>query len=74
MFHIEVNYTLERDKYDAVKSIINRDYLTFSVLMPERYFKHVLIESKKYPESSTTERRNPKEKMELISLQRANWT
>ena len=39
---------LEIENYDALKTIINRDYETFSGLMLERYFKRVLIESKKY--------------------------
>ena len=34
--------------YDAVKTIINRDYETFSGKMLERYFKRVLMESKAY--------------------------
>ena len=42
------NYMLEIENYDALKTIINRDYETFSGLMLERYFKRVLIESKKY--------------------------
>ena len=39
---------LEIENYDAVKTIINRDYETFSGLLLERYFKRVLIESKEY--------------------------
>src|SRR5574344_1018138 len=39
---------LEIENYDAVKTIINRDYETFSGKMLERYFKRVLIESKAY--------------------------
>ena len=42
-----VRYTIE-DNYDAVKTIINRDYETFSGKMLERYFKRVLMESKAY--------------------------
>ena len=47
-FIYKYNYMLEIENYDAVKTIINRDYETFSGLMLERYFKRVLIESKKY--------------------------
>lgn len=47
-FIYKYNYMLEIENYDAVKSIIHRDYDTFSGLMLERYFKHVLIESKQY--------------------------
>ncbi len=42
------NYMLEIENYDSLKAIINRDYETFSGLMLERYFKRMLIESKKY--------------------------
>ena len=42
------NYMLEIENYDAVKTIINRDYETFSGKMLERYFKRVLMESKAY--------------------------
>ena len=47
-FIYKYNYMLEIENYDAVKTIINRDYETFSGLMLERYFKSILIESKKY--------------------------
>jgi AAA+ ATPase superfamily predicted ATPase len=39
---------LEIENYDAVKTIINRDYETFTSKMLERYFKRVLIDSKAY--------------------------
>ena len=42
------NFMFEIENYDAVKTIINRDYETFSGTMLERYFKRVLIESKEY--------------------------
>ncbi|MDE5610796.1 MAG: ATP-binding protein [Odoribacter sp.] len=47
-FIYKYNYMLEIENYDSVKTIINRDYETFSGLMLERYFKRVLIESKAY--------------------------
>ncbi len=47
-FIYKYSYMLEIENYDAVKTIINRDYETFSGLMLERYFKRVLIESKEY--------------------------
>lgn len=47
-FIYKYNYMLEIENYDAVKTIINRDYETFSGKMLERYFKRVLIESKAY--------------------------
>ena len=47
-FIYKYSYMLEIENYDAVKTIINRDYETFTGIMLERYFKHVLIESKRY--------------------------
>lgn len=47
-FIYKYNYMLEIENYDAVKTIINRDYETFSGLMLERYFKRILIVSKQY--------------------------
>lgn len=47
-FIYKYNYMLEIENYDAVKTIINRDYETFSGLLLERYFKRVLIDSKEY--------------------------
>lgn len=39
---------LEIENYESLKTIINRDYETFSGLMLERYFRRVLIERKAY--------------------------
>lgn len=47
-FIYKYNYMLEIENYDAVKTIISRDYETFSGNMLERYFKRVLIEKKEY--------------------------
>lgn len=47
-FIYKYNYMLEIENYDAVKTVINRDYETFSGKMLERYFKRVLMESKTY--------------------------
>ena len=47
-FIYKYSYMLEIENYDAVKTIIHRDYETFSGKMLERYFKRVLIESKAY--------------------------
>lgn len=47
-FIYKYNYMLEIENYDAVKTIISRDYETFSGKMLERYFKHALMESKAY--------------------------
>ncbi len=47
-FIYKYNYMLEIENYDALKTIINRDYETFSGLMLERYFKQVLIERKEF--------------------------
>lgn len=47
-FIYKYNYMLEIENYESLKTIINRDYETFSGLMLERYFKRMLIESKNY--------------------------
>ncbi len=47
-FIYKYNYMLEIENYESMKTIINRDYETFSGLMLERYFKRVLIERHEY--------------------------
>lgn len=47
-FIYKYNYMLEIENYESVKTIIGRDYETFSGLMLERYFKRVLIEQQAY--------------------------
>ncbi len=47
-FIYKYNYMLEIENYDALKTIVNRDYETFSGLMLERYFKQLLIERKEF--------------------------
>ena len=47
-FIYKYNYMLEIENYDSLKTIITRDYETFSGLMLERYFKRILIESREY--------------------------
>lgn len=47
-FIYKYNYMLEIENYEALKTIINRDYETFSGVMLERYFRRVLIERQQY--------------------------
>ena len=47
-FIYKYSYMLEIKIYGSVKTIINRDYETFSGLMLERWFKRVLIEQQAY--------------------------
>lgn len=47
-FIYKYSYMLEIENYNNVKTIINRDYETFSGLMLERYFKRQLIEQQLY--------------------------
>ncbi len=47
-FIYKYSYMLEIENYESMKTIINRDYETFSGLMLERYFRRVLIESQAY--------------------------
>ena len=47
-FIYKYSYMLEIENYGSVKTIIDRDYETFSGLMLERWFKRVLTEQKAY--------------------------
>lgn len=47
-FIYKYSYMLEIENYGSVKTIINRDYETFSGLMLERWFKRVLIGQQTY--------------------------
>lgn len=47
-FVYKYSYMLEIENYESLKTIVNRDYETFSGLMLERYFKQVLIERQAY--------------------------
>lgn len=47
-FIYKYNYMLEIEAFDKLRTIINRDWETFSGLMLERYFKQTLIEESKY--------------------------
>ena len=47
-FIYKYSYMLEIENYDSLKSIIRRDYETFSGLMLERWFKRRLIEQQLY--------------------------
>lgn len=47
-FIYKYSYMLEIENYESLKTIINRDYETFSGLMLERYFRRVLIEHQIY--------------------------
>lgn len=47
-FIYKYNYMLEIENYASLRTIIDRDYETFSGLMLERYFRRVLIERQTY--------------------------
>ena len=47
-FIYKYSYMLEIENYESLKTIINRDYETFSGLMLERYFRRVLINRQAY--------------------------
>ena len=47
-FIYKYSYMLEIENYESVKTVINRDYETFSGLMLERWFRRVLIERQAY--------------------------
>ena len=66
-FIYKYNYMLEIENYDAVKTIINRDYETFSGLMLERYFKRVLIESKQYTRIGSWWNRKGENEIDIVA-------
>ena len=47
-FIYKYNYMLEIGNYDSLRTIIERDYTTFSGLMLERWFRRVLAEERRY--------------------------
>ena len=47
-FIYKYSYMLEVENYSSLKTIISRDYETFSGMMLERYFKRVLIDRQTY--------------------------
>ncbi len=47
-FIYKYNYMLEIENYESVRTIINRDYETFSGIILEKYFNQILIESHAY--------------------------
>ncbi len=47
-FIYKYSYMLEIENYESVKTIINRDYETFSGKMLERWFRRVLIEQQAF--------------------------
>lgn len=47
-FIYKYSYMLEIENYDSMKTIVNRDYDTFSGLMLERYFRRKLVEQQTY--------------------------
>lgn len=47
-FIYKYSYMLEIENYESVKTIIARDYETFSGMMLERWFRRVLIERQSY--------------------------
>mgnify|MGYP002510723867 CR=1 FL=1 len=67
-FIYKYNYMLEIENYDAVKTIINRDYETFSGKMLERYFKRVLMESKAYTRIGSWWDRKGENEIDLIAV------
>ena len=71
-FIYKYNYMLEIENYDAVKTIINRDYETFSGIMLERYFKRVFIESKKYTRIGSWWDRKVENEIDIIAENELN--
>ena len=71
-FIYKYNYMLEIENYDALKSIINRDYETFSGRMLERYFKRVLVESKAYTRIGSWWDRKSENEIDIVAENELN--
>ena len=71
-FIYKYNYMLEIENNDAVKTIINRDYETFSGKMLERYFKRVLVESKAYTRIGSWWDRRGKNEIDIVAENELN--
>ena len=66
-FIYKYNYMLEIENYDSVKTIINRDYDTFTGLMLERYFKRKMIESKEYTRIGSWWNRKGENEIDIVA-------
>ncbi len=71
-FIYKYNYMLEIENYDALKTIINRDYETFSGLMLERYFKQVLIERKEFTRIGSWWNRKGENEIDIVAENELN--
>ena len=58
---------LEIENFESVKTIISRDYETFSGLMLERYFKRVLIEKHQFTRIGNWWDRKGENEIDLIA-------
>ncbi|MCM1041034.1 MAG: ATP-binding protein [Bacteroides sp.] len=66
-FIYKYGYMLEIEAFDALKTLVNRDYETFSGLMLERYFRQVLAESGKYTRIGGWWNRKGENEIDLIA-------
>lgn len=73
-FIYKYSYMLEIENYNSVKTIINRDYETFSGLMLERYFKRQLIEQQLYTRIGSWWDRRGENEIDIIAENELNRT
>lgn len=66
-FIYKYNYMLEIENFESLKTIISRDYETFSGLMLERYFKRVLIEKHQFTRIGNWWDRKGENEIDLIA-------
>lgn len=66
-FIFKYGYMLEIEAFDALKTLINRDYETFSGLMLERYFRQMLVESGQYTRIGSWWNRKGENEIDLIA-------
>lgn len=71
-FIYKYNYMLEIENYEALRTIINRDYDTFSGLMLGRYFKSMMVESRQYTRIGSWWDRKGENQIDIIAENELN--
>ncbi len=71
-FIYKYSYMLEIENYESLKTIINRDYETFSGMMLERYFRRMLIEQQTYTRISGWWDRKGENEIDIVAENELN--
>lgn len=66
-FIYKYSYIIEIENYEGLKTIIDRDYATFSGLMLERWFKRMIVSTHKYTRIGSWWDRKGENKIDIIA-------